>query len=154
MSIDSRTNMPSDVISTLVSIYNSKNLFVNLDFRCFWRRDCCRLWKRIQIALSVRYSLVIYLWYFPFDDLPSAEEELWNSEDSIRRGCSPSVWSDVKGYNRFPANWWACGIVKSGMPCPRPLFSLRLPNEIKLFSLSSIPPSYPDTPGLLSSRAI
>jgi hypothetical protein len=100
MSTELRTNKPSDVISTLVSICDSKDLFEK-ELQVLLAQ---RLLAIIRIALSVRYSLALYPSHCPFDDLPSAEEECRNSEDPIWRGCFASLRSDVEGYGRFQAN--------------------------------------------------
>lgn len=89
MSIEFRTNKPSDVISTLVSIYDSKDLFV----------------KELQVLLAQRLLAIpkdnldrverevcaCRPNFFPLDKLFSAEEKCRNSEDSIRRSCFTSV---------------------------------------------------------------
>lgn len=87
--LEFRTNKPSDVISTLVSIYDSKDLFV----------------KELQVLLAQRLLAItkdnsdrverevcfFRSNFFPLNHLLSTEKKCRNSKNSIRRSCSASV---------------------------------------------------------------
>ena len=99
--LDFRTNKPSDIISTLVSIYDSQDLFI----------------KELQVLLAQRLLAIKdgnfdkEVCSFLIKHCPKAPS--WNMcvapqhrilENSFRRSPTPSMWSHVTRHDRFQAN--------------------------------------------------
>jgi hypothetical protein len=100
--LEFRTNKPSDVISTLVSIYDSKDLFVK-ELQVLLAQRLLAITKDNSDRVE-REVCIFYLPFVPFDDLLFAEEKCRNLENPIWRSSSTSMRSDVEGYDRFEAN--------------------------------------------------
>jgi len=107
-----RTNKPSDIISTLVSIYDSKDLFVKeLQVLLAQRllsisKDNVDKVEREVSFLSPRFDLTLRR---------NAEKKYRNSQDSFRRSRVASLRSHVERHDRFQANRYAYPRAKIGM---------------------------------------
>ena len=112
-SIDFRANKPSDVVSTLVSIYDSKDLFV--------RELQVLLAQRLLAVTDGNYEKEVCL--IPFIDLSRfslfmtrtwTASESGDTQDSLWRSSVAGLRGDAQGYDRFEANRSARSISKFG----------------------------------------
>ena len=108
--IDFRANKPSDVVSTLVSIYESKDLFVKelqvlLAQRLLAVTDGNyekEVKPTLRLALETSHSLVVQI-----------AQELGDSQNSLWRSTVASLRGNAQGHDGFQANRSACAVSES-----------------------------------------
>jgi hypothetical protein len=108
-SVDFRANKPSDVVSTLVSIYDSKDLFV--------RELQVLLAQRLLAVTDGNYEKEVCLTRFALISRDSRGEpwtasESGDSQGSLWRSSVAGLRGDAQGYDRFEANRSARSISK------------------------------------------
>lgn len=114
--IDFRANKPSDVISTLVSIYDSKDLFVKeLQVLLAQRLLAITDDNSDKVEKEVYCRLVLISHDIGLTCSPHTASKHRDFENSVRRSCPAGLRGDAEGHDGLQTHRRACAISESCM---------------------------------------